>query len=203
VCNYRTLYEGIIMGIKNALMNIQISTDKNNKRMREQLLAREEYVKGIFGENSQQWHDAREAILRHDDTDLKDRATKFREFLDTNNEKTTRAFCRLSKEGGLCDDISQIKNENGNAFASNEQREKFISGYYSTIYKKKIDRLMRIEDYLFNGEGDPDGMNNKKLDADEQLDLEGRVSMDEVKRALDESNFDSSSGWDGISFRVI
>jgi hypothetical protein len=161
VCNYRMLYEGIIMGIKNSLMNIQISIDKNNKRMREQLLFREEYVKGIFGENSQQWYDAREAILRHDDANLKDRATKFREFLDTNNEKATRAFCRLSKEGGLCDDISQIKNENGNPFESNEQREKFISGYYSNIYKKKLDRLMRIEDYLFNGVEDPDGMNNK------------------------------------------
>ncbi len=203
VCNYRTLYEGIIMGIKNSLMNIQTSIDKNNRRMREQLLHREEYVKGIFGENSQQWYDAREAILRHDDANLKDTATKFREFLDTNNEKATKAFCRLSKEGGLCDDISQIKKENSDPFESNEKREKFISDYYSNIYKKKIDRLMRIEDYLFNGVEDLDEMNNKKLDAVEQLELENIVTLDEVKRALDESNFDSSSGWDGISFRVI
>ncbi len=199
-CNYRILYEGIIMGVKNAILDIQSKMDKMKKQVREQLLSREVYVKQVFGENSQQWFDAREAILRHDDANLKDRANKFRDFLDTNNEKATRAFCRLSKEGGLCDDISQIRGEDGQAFHNSENRGKYISGYYSNVYKKKLDRIMRIEDFLLNGIGNQEMM---KLDEVERLDLESGVTMDEVKCALDGSNFESSSGWDGISFRVL
>ncbi len=201
--NYRILYEGIIMGVKNALLDIQSKLDKMKKQVREQLLLREDYVKQVFGENSQQWFDAREAILRHDDANLKDRANKFRAFLDTNNEKATRAFCRLSKEGGLCDDISQIRGEDGQAFQTSENRGKYISGYYSNVYKKKLDRIMRIEDFLLNGIENQEIMNNRRLDEVERLDLESGVTMDEVKCALDGSNFERSSGWDGTSFRVL
>jgi hypothetical protein len=44
--------------------------------------------------------DEREKLLQFDDINLKERATRFKEFLDVNNEKATKAFCRLSKEGG-------------------------------------------------------------------------------------------------------
>jgi hypothetical protein len=107
--DYRVLYEGMIMGVKNVLMGIQKQKSRDDKMFREQLLRREEYTKSVFGENSQQWFDSKDAILRFDDVQLKAWAVKFREFLNVNNEKATRAFCRLSKEGGLCDDIGQIK----------------------------------------------------------------------------------------------
>jgi hypothetical protein len=61
---------------------------------------------------------------------------------------------------------------------------------------------MRIEDFLLNGIENHEIMNSRRLDEVERLDLESRVTMDEVKCALDGSNFESSSGWDGISFRV-
>jgi hypothetical protein len=73
----------------------------------------------------------------------------------------------------------------------------------SNVYKKKLDRIIKIEDFLLNGIGNQEMMNNRKLDEAERLDLESGVTMDEVKCALDGSNFESSSGWDGISFRVL
>jgi hypothetical protein len=48
-----------------------------------------------------------------------------------------------------------------------------------------------------------DWLLRKKLTNEEQLDLEGEVIMEEMEKALDGSNFSSSSGWDGISFKVI
>jgi hypothetical protein len=41
------------------------------------------------------------------------------------------------------------------------------------------------------------------LDEDEKNGLEGIVTMDELQKAFDESNFNSSSGWDGMSYKVI
>ncbi len=117
--------------------------------------------------------------------------------------KATRAFCRLSKEGGLCDDIGQIKGDDGRAFASVEHRGKHIAGFYSKIYKKKLDNLFRIEDFLQAGQEHQGWLQNKKLNEEEKNDLEGNVTIEEVKTALDGSNFESSSGWDGISFKVL
>jgi hypothetical protein len=128
ICNYRTLYEGVIMGVKNVLMGIQRRKSNDEKVIREQLVKREEYIKTMFGEHSQQWFDAKEAILRFDDVQLKERVTKFWEFLDINNKKATKAFCRLSKEGGICDKISQIKGGDGEQFNSSKDRGNTYQG---------------------------------------------------------------------------
>ncbi len=162
-CNYKTLYEGLIMGVKNVLVEIQSRIKRDHKFLRGQLLKREEYTRNVFGEQSQQWYDAREAILRFDDVQLKERAVKFREFLDVNNEKATRAFCKLSKEGGLCDDICQIKGDDGRAFVTSDHRGKHIAEFYSNIYKKKLDNLFRIEDFLQTGQNQQGWILNKKL----------------------------------------
>jgi hypothetical protein len=82
------------------LLNIQRRRSKEENIVRNKLIEREEYVKRVFGEQSQKWHDTKEAIFRYDDVRLKERATRFKDFLDKNNEKATKAFCRLSKEGG-------------------------------------------------------------------------------------------------------
>jgi hypothetical protein len=100
ICNYRVLYEGVIHSVKNILLNIQRRRSKEENVVRDKLVKREEYIKTVFGEYSQQWYDAKDAIFRYDDARLKERATRFKEFLDKNNEKATKAFCRLSKEGG-------------------------------------------------------------------------------------------------------
>ncbi len=202
-CNYRLLYEGVILGVKNVLMEIQRRRSREKNFLRERLVQREEYIKGVFGENTQQWFDAREAILRFDDVQLKERATKFREFLDSNNEKATKAFCRLSKEGGLCDDINQIKKGNGRAFDTEEERGNYITEFYSNIYKKRLDNILRIEDFLQGEWNYGEYLQRKKLNDAERQDLDQAVTMDEVKKALDGSNFESSSGWDGVTFRAI
>jgi hypothetical protein len=82
-----------------------------------------------------------------DDLDLKSRAVKFREFLDANNEKATKAFCRLGKEGGVCDDITQIVNDNGSEFADDAKRGEHIRGYYEKLYKKRLDDLLSVENF--------------------------------------------------------
>ncbi len=48
-----------------------------------------------------------------------------------------------------------------------------------------------------------DWVRNRKLSDAEKEELEGLVTLDELQKAFDESNFNSSSGWDGMSYRVI
>jgi hypothetical protein len=66
--------------------------------------------------------------------------------------------------------------------------------------KKRVENLIKIEDFLLTGGGGVEWMNKRKLTELERDELEGDVNREELRKALDGSNFDSSSGWDGISF---
>jgi hypothetical protein len=99
-CNYRSLYEVVLISLKNKLMEVQGRIRANKTKFRDDLIKHCEYMADKFGEQSLQAEDCRAELLRHDDVNLKMRAGKYREFLESNNEKATRAFCRLNKEGG-------------------------------------------------------------------------------------------------------
>ncbi len=184
-----------MMGLKNSLMGLQKRKKEIDIEKREWLMSNVRVMEGTFGENSDQAESAREALLRYDDVKLKDCASKFSEFLGANNEKATKAFCRLSKEGGICDDdVTQIKDGNGRAFNNDTERENHIKGFYETLYKKKLDGIMAIEDFIENGVVELDWVRGKKLNEDEKAMLEGQVTMQELGDALNDSNFESTSG---------
>jgi hypothetical protein len=125
-CNFRSLYEAIMMGLKNALMILQERKRNEEVRKREWLIESIQQMERVFGEQSDQAESARGNLLRFDDVKLKERASRFRDFLDANNERATKAFCRLSKEGGLCDDLTQIKDKGGKNFSNEKDREEHI-----------------------------------------------------------------------------
>jgi hypothetical protein len=162
-CNYKQLYEMIMMGLKNVLVAVQNRRAKEQTATRDFLINRINYMEEKFGVNSTQAGDTREQLLRFDDTLLKERASKFREFLDANNEQATKAFCRLSKEGGHNDDLSQIKNNNGEAFGNENQRGDYIKTFYENLYRNRLDVLLSIEDFLGNDTVGADWVRNRKL----------------------------------------
>jgi exonuclease III len=202
-CDYRALHEVSMMGIKNKLMEVQARVKRDKERARENLVNRVGYMAGKFGAFSVQAEDCRRELLRFDDLDLKNRAGKFRDFLIENNETATGAFCRLNKEGGVNDDIEQIKGPDGQDFVSNEERGKHIGDFYSELYKKKLDNLFSIEDFLHGGGQDEGWVEGRKLTEEERDSLEGEVTLVELERALETSNLKSTSGWDGLSFKVL
>jgi hypothetical protein len=202
-CNYRALYEVAMMGIKNKLMEVQARIRRDKDRARDCLVKRVDYMAGQFGTFSVQAEDCRKDLLRFDDIDLKNRAGKFREFLIDNNERVTGAFCRLNKEGGINDDIEQIKKDNGENFETNEERGKHIGEFYSGLYKRKLDHLLSIEDFLQGGIDNGGWVEGRKLTIEERDSLEGEVTENELEKALETSNMNSTSGWDGLSFKVL
>ncbi len=63
--------------------------------------------------------------------------------------------------------------------------------------------MLSIETFLGGEHMHEEWIIDRKLNNQESLELEGEVTMDELKESLDNSNFGSTSGWDGISFSVI
>jgi hypothetical protein len=183
-CNFRNLYEAIMMGLKNALMILQERKRSEEVMKREWLIESIQQMERVFGEQSDQAETARGNLLRFDDVKLKERASRFRDFLDANNERATKAFCRLSKEGGLCDDLTQIKDKDGNNFINEKEREEHIRGFYETLYKKKMDAILSIEDFLGGEIANIGWVNDRKLNDEERDSLEGPVTLEELKKAL-------------------
>jgi hypothetical protein len=133
------------------------------------------------------------------DRELKERAGKFKIFFKTNNEKPTRAFYKIGKQKKLNDSTNRIRDKNGESFRSDEERKEYVGSTFEKLYKKRIDRLIEIENFL-EEEGD---VGRRKLSEEERISLEGEITMEEIEVALKESNMDSASGWDGVSYYML
>ena len=168
-CSRKNLYEVMIMGLKNRLIGIQVKAEKMEKAGRKQMVSIREMYERLEGKNSAGWLEANEAILNMDDTKVKRRAGKFREFFENNNEKPTKIFFRLGKEKSGDDDLTQIRDERGGAFVDSNQREKHINDFYGQLYKKRLDRLISIEDFLAREGGDADIQSKKLSDMEKML----------------------------------
>ena len=202
-CDWGNLYEVVTSSLKIKLLALQKLIKEIKGCKRNFLVTKIERMKGNFGVDSEQAADCIRDLNDFDDQELKERARKYKEFLLVNNEKPTRAFCLLGKETNLLDDMSQIKDKDGNCFADRKAREEYIRKYYQGLYNKKIDNILRIEDFLGDEGMNNDWVGNKKLTEEEKNSLETAVTLEEIKKALETSNLSSTSGWDGISYMVI
>ena len=60
-----------------------------------------------------------------------------------------------------------------------------------------------MEEFLEEDTINLDWVQGKKLNNEERDSLEGEVTLEELEKALKSSNLGSSSGWDGISYKVL
>ena len=202
-CDYKTLYEVATMNLKNRLVAYQVKINTDNMRVHTSLLDDIKEKLGTYGLDSIQWLEAQDRLLQHNDTILKEKTGKYREFFNDNNEKMGAKFCKLGKRGMGLDNLTQIKNRDGTDFESNKKRGEYVTGFYSELYKKKLDRLIAIEDFLGREAVASNSVRTAKLTELEREDLEGEITEHELLESLNNSNLSSSNGWDGISYKTI
>jgi hypothetical protein len=66
-----------------------------------------------------------------------------------------------------------------------------------------VDRVLEIESFFETDEWNKVQGEGKRLSDIIKQELEGEVTMDELKKSLDSSNMSSCPGWDGISYKCI
>jgi len=202
-CDYKNLYEVVMNNLKFSLVDLQNREKKLGLIAREKLIGKVRRMESNFGIESDQFLDAINELNRFDDRILKEQANKYREFVLKNNEKPTKAFCLLGKENNLMDDLEQIKDGNSEDFQNEETRKEYIKEFYGNLYKKKLDNLIRIEDFLGDELLRENWLLLKKLDNFEREVLEQPITYQELEKALKTCNLSSSTGWDGISNMLI
>jgi hypothetical protein len=100
--------------------------------------------------------------------------------------------------------LSDIRNDNGTDFIDCGEHEKYITNYYTNVYKKVDNNLtnMNIESFLGDVATHPDVLSSKLSNAErDALDLP--LSVVELDKALKKSKMNTAPGIDGISNRFI
>ncbi len=202
-CTASSFYEVLLNEYKNRIVALQGGLDRDRKYRRKWLEANASVIKGLFGKESQQYKQCEDNILAHDTNQLRVETNKYIKFLNDNNEKATRKFCKLGKTCSAVDDIEQIQGVGGRIFGSQAERAEHIRSFYENLYKKKIDRVMEIESLFTGEEWDRVQRQGKKLDENTKQELEGEITLEELKKSLDKSNMASCPGWDGVSYKCI
>jgi hypothetical protein len=109
----------------------------------------------------------------------------------------------MGKNSTTVDDIAQIQKPGGGEFENDKERAEHVRNFYENLYKKKIDRVMEIESFFSDEEWERVGRDGKKLEDNLRDELEGEVTIEELKKSLDSSNNASCPGWDGISYKCL
>ena len=99
--------------------------------------------------------------------------------------------------------IGRIRDDSGRVFTNDKDREKYIRNFYSNLYKRRIDRLIEIEDFLGRDRIDNQIIRSRKLTDLEKNSLERMVTIEELKKSLAKSNMNPACGWDGVSHFLI
>jgi Reverse transcriptase (RNA-dependent DNA polymerase) len=121
-----------------------------------------------------------------------------------NAEKITPFFMKLAKSSQSVSSLDCIKDGSGNDFASNSNREDFVTGFYASLYAdpnpEKIITENDIKEFL--GEvTDTDDVINAKLTDAERARLNRDLHISELD--INQSNKKSAPGLDGLNNKFI
>jgi hypothetical protein len=202
-CSHTTFYEVLLNEYKNRIVALQGNLDGRKTYKRKWLAKKLEVFRRLFPPGSVQIKQCEDNILDYDSKELEVETDKYLEFLRENNEKPTKGFCKLGKNVNTVDDIEQILDSDGIAFVNAEEREKHITGFYSKLYSKKIDRLIEIENLFTPEELNRIDARGQKIPENIKEGLEGEISEIELETSLKNSNMSSCPGWDGVSYKLL
>ncbi len=172
-CSRTSFYEVLLNEYKNRIIALQGGIDRDNKYRRKWLVSKIKSFTEIFGKDSAQSKQCEEDLLTFDSNMIREETNKYVKFLQANNEKPTRKFCRLGKSCSTVDDIAQIEKPGGGPFSKDEDRAEHVRSFYVNLYKKKIDRVLELESFFEEAEWAELRRNGKKLDEGTREELEG------------------------------
>jgi hypothetical protein len=88
-------------------------------------------------------------------------------------------------------------------FESDKLREEYITNFYSNLYRKDEGIEGSIEDFLGEEILNSNLVQNSKLSNEERADLDADLRLEELTKAVSESNMKSAPGIDGFSNKFI
>jgi hypothetical protein len=152
-----------------------------------------------YSRNEEEIYKLENQVRAINDFEVKHRMSEKKIFENLNHKKPSKTFLDIANAIQKNDNISKILDDTGNAFPSDNERDNYITNFYSELYRRDGGVGGEIEDFL-----GPEICNNplvrgSKLTNDEKTALDADLTLDEITKALGESNMRSAPGIDGYS----
>ena len=174
---------------------------KNNSKKR--LITRLETLGLDYAKNGDDINEAELQLGKIVDAEIRERLEDYRVFEILHAERSSPHFLDICKKTVQSDNISDICNEKGEKLMSRADLELYITNFYKSLYRFDDTVQGEIDDFL-----GPDVLNHPLvrgsiLTDEEKIKLDRELCITELDSALEQSNFKSSPGVDGFSYKYI
>jgi len=190
-------FEQLISGSRDALLRFQNSVKfSENEARRAWLEELAELKKGNVLINSDRITELEGFLNDSSERAIKNRIGNFIKTDVLNSEKMTPLFLRLAQEK-CCASLDEIKDDAGLPFRDSGDRDKYITDFYSNLYKiprnARADFTNCVENFLGVLVDHP-AVAGCKLSEDERNSLETDITVEELDEAVAKCNGNSAPG---------
>jgi Reverse transcriptase (RNA-dependent DNA polymerase) len=205
-CDDDIFFEALITKVKTCVLGAQqkIYNVINAKKVR--LTKRLNQLKTDYLSNKNEIFRVEQELANHLEKLLRDEVENMGIFTRLNNEKITPYFVNLAKQISGSDSTDIIADGTGTTFENKEANEKYITDFYSDLYKNPPNDKCVTKDDIINFLGDTAGIDevvNSKLSDPERASLDRDLQIHELDTAIRECNKKSAPGLDGFSNKFI
>jgi hypothetical protein len=113
-------------------------------------------------------------------------------FENLTHEKPTKRFLDVAHNVGKGDKLSNLLDDNGQPFESNEKLKEYVTNFYSNLYSQDLNVNGSIEDFLGERICNSHLVQSSKLTKEQKTNLEQDLTYEELEKSLGESNLKSA-----------
>jgi exonuclease III len=202
-------FELLIKATKNSTLDLQkkalIMEKKDKKILTKELTV----LSKNYSENIERIQVLEQKISDMVDLEMRDKVSNYLKTDILNSEKITPRFLSIARATNTgTDTLEQICDSDGKIFMDPSERSKYIEKFYKELYDipenlKNKDLTGCIENFLGEEICNNPTVRKMKISQEEKERLDGPFTLEELDRALEDSNMKSAPGIDGINNKFI
>jgi hypothetical protein len=194
--------EVLVNNLKNECIGYQAFTNRTIKNSMAQMMATLDELKSDFANNSEAIFSIERKLDAIQDWKLRSKLENTRNFELINNEKITPNFLNLSKGSKSEACLTDLRDDLGREFNSDEEMKNYVRDFYSNLYKSpEVDTDFNencIEDFLGEDICNSRLVQDSKVPPNIKQELESSLTLHELDVSANQGN-KSACGMDGIS----
>ena len=191
--------------LKNSIISFQSnyirSTNVNKNSLKQKLYSLKKLDTWSIDNMSQISQIENELTLISDDENMR-LLTDFKFFDIMQREKGGKHYSKILKNSNSNTSVNQIKDSNGNSFHSVKARDNYLLNHFKNKFDTPLTPDVSLTNFLGEFTNSP-LFSNQILSNEEKESIEGDITLLELEKSLNSSNFNSSCGIDGIPMLCI
>jgi hypothetical protein len=193
--------------IKNSVLDMQKDSLKRERNVKSGILKELFILRKNYDLNLERISDLENKIAGIIEREVADKVSNFIKDDIINFEKMTPRFLDIAR-AKRTDSLCLIKDNEGKDFSDPEERGKFITDFYVKLYSvpeelKNVNFDGCVEKFLGEEICNNPIVTGMKICEDDKQRLDEPITLDELDKALQDSNFKSAPGIDGINNKFI